>query len=534
MAYTELVTPAWVCNWQNNLIDEAWFERKNVFNSAQGKTWQAQPTPITFPGQKSWQTYVKSPRLEIACGEAPYLTSRIDGETNQPISYTERIGILDRKLRIVSENTKSNTEWQRWALIALKSTYGYDINMTLIKRARANLLHTFKDAYHEQGFPEDIDALLKQAEAIMHQNIQVWDGNNHEKRPEFLNTEFEAIVGNPPYHSKRGAGGNNDAPIYQNFMQLALSLQPKYISLVIPARWFAAGRENLLGGFRHLMTDAGNLRNLEVYADSEQVFPQVKIRGGVCSFLYDKTYQGKCNYVLWENHEEIHIERDLVETDILIRDPRIAKIVQKVTQIIKQQNLPTVDGIISFNTPFGITSDLKIIGQGEIQLFAEKTAKHSTALYFYDKPHRVKRYINGRKIIKNRNLIQREKVLLPVASGTGEDNKVLGKLQYIGKNSVCSQTYLCASFKTATTAKNFLRYAQTKFFRLLVKARKVSQSAPRRVYQFVPLEDLQKTSEIDWSKPIKQIDQQLYQKYHLSPTEIDFIERTIAPLTIYD
>ena len=127
----EVFTPSWICNAQNNLIDEAWFGRREVFNveytDEQGQhRWTATTEKIVFPEGKTWRDYVRDTRLEITCGEAPYIVSRYDTTTGEAIPLGERIGLLDRKLRVVSENTTTSGEWLEWAQAAYKSTYGYE------------------------------------------------------------------------------------------------------------------------------------------------------------------------------------------------------------------------------------------------------------------------------------------------------------------------------------------------------------------------------------------------------------------------
>ena len=119
----EVFTPAWVCNAQNNLVDEAWFGRKDVFNvELENHTWTSTPDRIEFSEGKTWKDYVRATRMEMACGEAPYLVSRYDATTGDPIPLQERIGLLDRKLRIVSENTDTTGDWLDWAQVAYKNT----------------------------------------------------------------------------------------------------------------------------------------------------------------------------------------------------------------------------------------------------------------------------------------------------------------------------------------------------------------------------------------------------------------------------
>ena len=147
----EVFTPAWVCNAQNNLIDEAWFGRKDVFNHENDDhTWTPVTEPIIFPKGKTWQDYVWDKRLEIACGEAPYLVSRYDTTTGKPIDNLKmRIGILDRKLRTINENVFTNENWIHWAKCAVKSTYGFEWQGDNLLLAREAVLYTIKDYYTE-------------------------------------------------------------------------------------------------------------------------------------------------------------------------------------------------------------------------------------------------------------------------------------------------------------------------------------------------------------------------------------------------
>lgn len=148
----EVFTPSWVCNAQNNLIDEAWFGRKNVFNyeNQETKTWTATTEPIVFPKGTTWKDYVRSTRMEITCGEAPYLVSRYDTTTGEFIPIPQRIGMLDRKLRVISENTDSSGEWLKMAQEAYKNIYAYEWQGDSLLLAREALLMTFIEYYTEK------------------------------------------------------------------------------------------------------------------------------------------------------------------------------------------------------------------------------------------------------------------------------------------------------------------------------------------------------------------------------------------------
>ena len=147
----EVFTPSWICNAQNNLIDEAWFGRKDVFNVENADhTWTVNPDRIEFPDNKTWRDYVRDCRLEITCGEAPYITSRYDTTTGIAIPTKQRIGLLDRKLRVVGENNDSTGEWLKAAQTAYKSTYAYEWQGDSLLLAREAMLFTFIDNYREK------------------------------------------------------------------------------------------------------------------------------------------------------------------------------------------------------------------------------------------------------------------------------------------------------------------------------------------------------------------------------------------------
>lgn len=173
----EVFTPSWICNEQNNLIDEQWFGRKNVFNISQKNNWITNDKKILFPDNEkfSWNKYVDAKRMEITCGEAPYLVSRYDTVTGDYIEVKDRIGLLDRKLRIVNENV-SDDKWFEWVVRAFQSIYGYEYQGDNLLLARENLLYTFIDNYRMR-FKEDISLKwLETIATIISWNIWQMDG----------------------------------------------------------------------------------------------------------------------------------------------------------------------------------------------------------------------------------------------------------------------------------------------------------------------------------------------------------------------
>ena len=174
----EVFTPSWVCNKQNNLIDNAWFESENIFNTETDIGWTTNEAKVVFPNRKgkTWQDYVKANRLEISCGEAPYLASRYDTVTGDAIPVKERIGLLDRKLRVVSENVDSEPEWVQWAIKAVQSIYGYDWQGDNVLLARENILYTFAEHYEDKFTVPAIKEYLIQIAKIVAWNIWQMDG----------------------------------------------------------------------------------------------------------------------------------------------------------------------------------------------------------------------------------------------------------------------------------------------------------------------------------------------------------------------
>ncbi|MBQ0015714.1 MAG: restriction endonuclease subunit M [Bacteroidales bacterium] len=173
----EVFTPSWVCNAQNNLIDDAWFGKQGVFNQEKpDHTWKATTDKIVFPEGKTWKDYVRDTRLEITCGEAPYLASRYDTVSGNPIALTERIGLLDRKLRIVSENTETTGDFLDWCQEAYMNTYGYEWQGDNLLLARESLLFTFLDYYRAKFHAEPLLKSIQYIAYIISWNVWQMDG----------------------------------------------------------------------------------------------------------------------------------------------------------------------------------------------------------------------------------------------------------------------------------------------------------------------------------------------------------------------
>ncbi len=349
-----------------------------------------------------------------------------------------------------------------------------------------------------------------------------YDLINSDKKDKIIekltNMNFGYVVGNPPYQDQGGSGGNNDAPIYQEFCDIADKVSSSVSSLVIKAGWFSAGRENLLGAFRKDMLTSGKVKRLVVYTNSEDIFSNVEIKGGICYYIKDKSYEGKkCEYTLCKDGTMNTVQRYLDDFDILIREPMLNDIVKKVYDKTIENGVDTVDSLISSDTPFGIPSNPRTSSKNPFTVYETRSEEHDVLLYHIEKLHRKIEYCSKDQIKKNAKDIEFDKVFVPCSGGSGDDKMVLGYPELAPANSVCSQSYLYAKFSSPEEAANFMGYMKTKFFRILVSAIKITQACPKKAYRFVPVQDFHKS----WT------DEELYKMYKLNSDEIEYIENKL-------
>ena len=318
---------------------------------------------------------------------------------------------------------------------------------------------------------------------------------------EIEDMKFDVIIGNPPYQLSDGGGtGSSAMPIYQHFVRQAKKLNPRFLVMIIPARWYAGGKG--LDDFRKDMLNDKRLRKLVDYFDSEDCFPGIDLSGGVCYFLWNRDKSGECEITSILNKNTTTINRPLLEenVDSFIRFNEGISIFKK----IHNSTFKSFESIVSARKPFG---DIKKTKEGNIKVYAY--------------PNNFS--ISENEIKQGKELISKYKVM--VAKAYGERGRfpylVLGK-PFIGKpNSCCTETYLTiGSFDKISEAENVITYMKTRFFRFFVLFKKNTQNAPKGVYSFVPLQDFSKP----WT------DQELYKKYKLSPEEIAFIESMIRPM----
>lgn len=324
------------------------------------------------------------------------------------------------------------------------------------------------------------------------------------------NMQFDVIIGNPPYQMTGGAGGSSDSSIYHLFVEQAMRLEPRYLSMVIPSRWMAGGRG--LDEFRAQMLNGGHLRSLTDFADSGDAFPGVQIKGGVCFFLWDGTHSGTCNVTrVASGEEQLQHDRKLGEFDVFVRDERALGILRKVLS----KNESSVLELVSGDTPFGVATNFED--------WTEKGGSGKIALHLINKSKRTIGFMKRGDIRKNADAIDTWKVLVPKAYGAGETfpHQILGREIVASPPSACTQSYLAVTpFQSEKAAQSFASYYRTRLFRFLVSLRKITQDALRSTYTWVPQQSWNRT----WT------DDLLYTKYGITKSEIAFIESMIRPM----
>jgi site-specific DNA-methyltransferase (adenine-specific) len=327
---------------------------------------------------------------------------------------------------------------------------------------------------------------------------------------EIFKMNFDVIIGNPPYQLNDGGHGRSASPIYHQFVQQAKKLQPKFLTMVIPSRWFAGGKG--LDEFRKEMLSDRQIKILVDYPDSAEIFPGVDLSGGICYFLWEKNHSGACTVKSVIGNSSSELRRHLLEDEmeVFIRYNEAVPILEKV----RQHKEPKFSELVSSRKPFGL---------GTTTVGKSKEFENAVTLY----GSTGTTYIDRNLISVNSQWIDKFKVFVGRAYGERISSSywVTGK-PFIGKPGVaCSETYLVVGpFSDQTTCENVMSYMRTRFFRFLVLLVKNTQDAPSRVYQLAPLQDFTKA----WT------DEELFAKYGLDSNEISFIESMVRPMMSND
>ena len=417
------------------------------------------------------------------------ITNKIDTKFIEPSCGNGNFLIEIFKRKLINCKTDDDI------LTAVGSIYGVDISDINVIEARERL----------QAMTDiDISDILKD-NIILDNFLEP----KTDRLKEILETEFDVIIGNPPYQKLDGGGAEHTAsavPLYHLFIQNSIKLNPSYLTMIVPSRWFATGRG--LDKFRNFMLNSRELKIIVDFQNSQECFPNVKIGGGVNYFLWEKCYKGDCLFKSsYQNAFKEHLV-DLRENNILIRDIVGLKILKKIRE---KESKYLIDSV-SKSRPFGLRTNFKDFKK-------EKTNNEYLKIY----GNKFIGYIDDKIEIKNKNWINKWKTLSP-KTGMGIEDKPL-KIMHPPKisepGSLCTETYIVTGvFDTQKEAENFLSFYKSKFFRFLVSLSKTGQDTASKVYRFVP--DLPMDKE--WTDEI------LYKKYNLTQEEIDYIEENIKEM----
>jgi len=331
----------------------------------------------------------------------------------------------------------------------------------------------------------------------------------HTENPEeIFKMKFDVIVGNPPYQLSDGGFGDSASPIYQLFIAQAKKLNPRYLSMIIPARWFAGGKG--LDKFRDKMLKDRKISHLIDYPIASDVFPGVKVIGGICYFLWERDYSGLCYVTTHMNGVDDTMKRSLDHFDKFVRFNKAISILEKV----KEKNYPKMSEQVSSRKPFGLPTPARPSGKGTITLYATKTVGR----------------IEKSAIPIGMNMLNSWKVLISRGYGEGGESRdyprmIIGKPIVAPPLSACTETYLVVGYyKTETESRNLSIYIRTKFLRFLVGLLKNTQDTTKERFAFVPILSMKK----------KWTDENLYIHFGLTKEEIAFIESMVRPMEAKD
>lgn len=585
----EVFSPAWVCNKMNNALDADWFgalgteQTTGQFTVELPQGWQTVETPVQFPacGGKTpaWVQYVQSRRLEVTCGEAPFLASRYDAATGEMIPVARRIGILDRKLRVVSENAATEDEWRKYATHAVQSTYGYEYQGDNLLLARVNLLLTYAEHLQARwqrkptkeelqpianiiswnlwqmdglrlsvpgGKPQpeaeqlDLFSMFGAAEPqppTVSCKVKNWRKGSHGTTQNFetiqegsTSMKFDYVIGNPPYQEEAPGTSTSDKPVYHTFMDAAYSVSDK-VELITPARFlFDAGATPSVWN-RKMLNDT-HFKVLQYESDAKYFFSSIELPGGIAISYRDAT-------------------RNFGAMKQFIQYNELNKIARKV----KEKHEKTLNSIMYPQNKFNLSnlyedfpilktrigSDGKdkrfrqIVMERFPEIFSEQKSDDSLRTLGLIGRQREYRYIS-RRYVEYETWIDKYKVFVPFSNGASgtlgkEPARLISKPALGLPGDGITQTFIgIGEFGTKTEADNLMKYILSKFARILLGILKVTQGNKPETWSYVPLQDFTAHSDIDWSKSVAEIDQQLYRKYDLTADEIEFIETHVKEM----
>lgn len=341
--------------------------------------------------------------------------------------------------------------------------------------------------------------------------------------------KFNAVVGNPPYQVSDGGAQASSTPVYNLFVEGSKKLDVDFISLIMPSRWMTGGKG--LDDFRQKMISDEHIIKLFDHYNAADCFENVEIKGGICYFLRDKKAASPCEVVSYTRDGVYKSTRYLSEPgeNIFIRENRLISIKCKVQALLQT----SFDQIVSSMKPFGLRGDVfKNPQKYELPEMSTSVIENGLTIYGLDEHQkRTKRYVAYNYPIPKKDFLPGYKLFMSRNQGSGILGEEFSTPIFAEPNECCTETFVVIGpFNTHSESLTCWKYMRTKFFRALVGIKKQDQGASKSVYRYVPLQDFTDKSDIDWSKSVAEIDQQLYKKYNLDDSEIAFIESMIKPM----
>ena len=572
--HAEVFTPLWIVKKMNDFADEQWFKRKSgIYKlTEEGK--------IYFSKDKHWKLYVDARRLEITCGEAPFLAARYDVETGEAIPIEDRIGLLDRKLLAVSENAQDIDEWKTWALRAVQAIYGYELQGDNLLIARVNILCTVEEhLFHRWRQKADKEFLGKLCNVIAWNLWQMdgikgcvpvppkpteeqlslfpplyeqtnlfgemeahdvpcrlydWRGDRsfryttlRKKGSELM--KFDFIIGNPPYQNELTGDSNTATPIYHSFMDAAYTISDKTL-LITPARFlFNAGYTPK--EWNKKMLNDEHLKVVTYIPNSADAFPSVDIKGGVV-ITYRNSQKAFGAIRIFTQHEEVNgILRKVLSSKHFesLKTIIVTSFAYHYTKELYIEN-PSLMGRASKGHDYDIQSNAFAVFP---EVFFDEIPDEENYIRILGREgsRRCWKYIR-RKYVTNVSNLDAHKAFFAKATGTGQFGEALPDAIIGSPGDGATVTFLSiGSFSTAEEVTNCVKYTKSKFARALLSVLKVTQDNTPNKWEYVPLQDFSPASDIDWSKSISDIDKQLYAKYGLNEAEIAFVESHVKEMS---
>ena len=581
----EVFTPSWICNLMNNGLDETWFERKNIFNTPNELSWICNNNKIAFD-KNNWEEYIKLKVIELSCGEAPFLCSRYDTTNGEWIEVNERIGLLDRKLRIVNENAETEKDWYNAVIESYKSVYGYEWQGDSLLIARENLLFTFIDFYIDRfGKNPDEDMLIEIAK-IISWNIWQMDGlkyvipNSCKPAPKrqmslfqdedtepcqgcikgdnnlhtgiyckimnwdtkrsikFYKGEkrmkFDFVVGNPPYQETTAIketenGQKTSKSIFHYFQISADAIAKKTTCMIYPAiRWIHRSGKGM-NDFGVNQINDPRLKKLILYHNASEVFPTTEIGDGVSIVIkqQDKKEPG-FDYVYKNGTEIIETKMANPKEELMVIYPKDNEISEKIGKFIETNKLKFLYESVLPRNLFGVESNAVELNPEKFEVYTQGAdiKDNEVKVFTNDKAGKAGRaiwFVTDRSNIQNKDMISEWQVVVSSASPGGQKRN--NQIEIIDNKSAFGRSRVALkSFKTKEEAQNFYQYATSSIIKysMLLTDENLTSFA-KKVPDILDYSDKNKFINFN-----QNVDEQLIKLFKITNDEYEYIKKRLS------